>query len=97
MDRHHVEDQYHATRGRASLRLGIVPATQESDAIGSTWRAIWSSAAPPSGCAAVYEGWEVVMQFLAADAWLRRKPVASTTVEAGRRYLESRRDYPVVE
>jgi hypothetical protein len=88
--------------GAPGLRLGIVPAAQgESDAIElDSARNLVICPLPydQSFMQVFYEGWEVVMQFLAADARLPRE--ASLPRPPSRqvaRYLESRRDYPVLE
>jgi hypothetical protein len=88
--------------GAPGLRLGIVPAAQgESDAIElDVARNLVICPLPydQSFMQVFYEGWEVVMQFLAADAkvpkevYLPRPPSRQVA-----RYLESRRDGTVLE
>ncbi len=88
--------------GAPGLRLGIVPAAQgESDAIeldGARNLVICPLPYDQSFMQVFYEGWEVVMQFLAADARLPGE--ASLPRPPSRqvaRYLESRRDFPVLD
>jgi hypothetical protein len=87
--------------GARGLRLGIVPASQgETDAIvkdDSRNLVICPLPYDRSFMQAFYQAWEVVVQFLAADArvpaesFLPRPPSRQAA-----RYLEDRRDFPVV-
>jgi hypothetical protein len=86
--------------GGRGLRLGIIPASEgESDAIvkdDSKNLVICPLPYDRSFMQAFYQAWEVVVQFLAADARLPKEAgLPRPPSRQVARYLEDRRDFPV--
>ncbi len=94
INRNHLE-------GAKGLRLGIVPANEgESDAIvkdDNKNLVICPLPYDRSFMQAFYQAWEVVVQFLSADAQLPKEAfLPRPPSRQVARYLEDRRDFPVV-